>query len=115
MSKSAVLNEAVHNGMVLKLTMDVQDCPDIEAYTGTFIKIVMANSVSLLGTLKKVSTVLIKEKGEVIGVGKQITLLVDTISTTEATVVSFPDNKAEYIETVEVTYLPNSENNTDGE
>ena len=98
------LNEVIHNGMVLKFYIDVNECQDIENFVDNYIRVTISNTMECIGVLKKVSTWSKKEKGEVVGIYKEITLMIENIGCKEG-VVRFPDRKDVFLEDFVVKFI----------
>jgi hypothetical protein len=102
------LSDVLHGGMQLKFYVPVEDCPEIERFAGNFIR-VRIGAFHFIGELKKVSTWTKKEKKEVVGIYKEISLLVEQIFTRDEdgkeTAVALPDPKDMVADNVYIQYV----------
>lgn len=97
-------SEVIANGMHFSFFVPVEECQDIERFVDEYIKVNLDESVTITGKLLRVSTWKKKEKGEVIGIYKQINLQVEAIDTTSDMHFSFPDKKEIFEDTIRIQY-----------
>lgn len=98
------LAEVLNNKMQFNFYVPVEECPDIERFVKNYIR-VKIGGVNYIGELKKVSTWTKKEKGEIIGIYKEIHLRIESISTEGATELRFPDSKDMFLDDFDILYV----------
>jgi len=104
MAKITLSNDVLNNGMVFKFLVTAEECPGISQHVDNYIKVIISNTIELIGCLTRVSSWAKKEKGVVVAVYKEITLLVDNISCKEGE-VKFPDKKDPFVEDLDIIYI----------
>lgn len=98
-----IINDVLHNGLTFKFYVPVEECPDIERFVDNYIRVTLSGTLEMIGCLKKVSSWSKKEKGEVVGIYKEITLLIECVTSKEGE-VRLPDKKDLIMEEVNILY-----------
>jgi len=98
------LTDVLNNGMVFKFYVPVEDCPGIESFVDNYVRVTLSGTLDCIGSLTKVTTWSKKEKGTVVAIYKEITLLIESISSKEGE-VRFPDKKDSFVEDFTIVYI----------
>jgi hypothetical protein len=86
--KNIGLNTVFNNAMNWSFLVPVESLPDIEHFVGNYITVIVGGT-RVSGMLKKISTSVEKEKGEIVAVYKKVDVLVNEINGP----LSLPDKK----------------------
>jgi hypothetical protein len=82
----------------------VEDCQDIERFVKSYVRVKLGGCLEMIGDLIKVNTWTQKEKGEIVGIYKEIHFLVESVSCTEGE-LRFPDKKCPFMDEFEIQYI----------
>ena len=100
--KSQKFSEVLNMNFNWKFCIPVHEMQELDNYVTCSIAVNVGN-MKISGTLNKVSTWKKKEKGEIVGIYRQIDMVVQSITPNDATqVLQFPDKKYQILEDFEI-------------